>query len=489
MRKNLLFVFVLVAFFGLFNLTIYAHNGELSITYDNCMEDGNLKWYNLMNTTNDIQFHPSTTMKTIKYYIADNIPNIQYHWNTEFSNSEASEIKNSLCQSMKKWNDIYFYKYDSNNIIEKCEIVSVEEGTEHDFNLIIYPIKLEDYSFVAGTSIYSDNSYIIENIEGTQYKHTNKWQMFVDVKQFAAHDDYPITYINKNRSFVGAHEMGHILGLDDLRRENCGYNVTSHSHNETIMGYGTNNHVEDITYQDLAGVAITRGFHTDNDHRWLRDTSQMYDGKYKLICSICNGVKYVSSLTGYTYYNYGNCNNNHTLSSNNMIALGCNGDKDYIKCKYCRYVAPIEDMVTQNYTYQTYNSNYHKKINNVTGLNYTILEEHNTTSDNTNTYAYKDKTGHDIKCKCGYVIGTEYHAVTQEDCNDGNNRVTCVRCGIVLNMSDSIFIIGQMNITKYSINGSYILPNGIIILVYNDIQSYLNNTLIFYDKNNLPQIS
>lgn len=120
-------------------------------------------------------------------------------------------------------------------------------------------------------------------------------------------------------------------------------------------------------------------------------------------------------------------------------------------------------------------------------FNYTILEEHNTTSDNTNTY--KDKTGHDIKCKCGYVIGTEYHAVTQEDCNDGNNRVTCVRCGIVLNMRDSIFIIGPMNITKYSINGSYILPNGIIILVNNDIQSYLNNTLIFYDKNNLPQIS
>ena len=42
MRKNLLFVFILVTFFGLFNLTIYAHNGELSITYDNCMKDGNL---------------------------------------------------------------------------------------------------------------------------------------------------------------------------------------------------------------------------------------------------------------------------------------------------------------------------------------------------------------------------------------------------------------------------------------------------------------
>ena len=54
---------------------------------------------------------------------------------------------------------------------------------------------------------------------------------------------------------------------------------------------------------------------------------------------------------------------------------------------------------------------------------------------------------------------------------------------------ETITMLGSMNITKYSINGSYILPNGIIILVNNDIQSYLNNTLIFYDKNNLPQIS
>ena len=34
-----------------------------------------------------------------------------------------------------------------------------------------------------------------------------------------------------------------------------------------------------------------------------------------------------------------------------------------------------------------------------------------------------------------------------------------------------------------SINGSYILSNGVIVLVEEDIESYLDGTLQFYDKN------
>ena len=51
--------------------------------------------------------------------------------------------------------------------------------------------------------------------------------------------------------------------------------------------------------------------------------------------------------------------------------------------------------------------------------------------------------------------------------------------------SDSGNII--MSITKESLNGSYILPDGTIMLVDEDIEAYLNGTLVFYDKNNVPQ--
>ena len=42
------------------------------------------------------------------------------------------------------------------------------------------------------------------------------------------------------------------------------------------------------------------------------------------------------------------------------------------------------------------------------------------------------------------------------------------------------------NNTKVTINGSYILPSGIIILVDEDIEDYLSNTLVFYDKEFVP---
>lgn len=81
------------------------------------------------------------------------------------------------------------------------------------------------------------------------------------------------------------------------------------------------------------------------------------------------------------------------------------------------------------------------------------------------------------------------HSMTEADYTDGDNIGRCIQCKAFFNINDGMFPILPTQITKYSINGSYILPNGIIILVNNDIQSYLNNTLIFYDKNNLPQIS
>ena len=42
------------------------------------------------------------------------------------------------------------------------------------------------------------------------------------------------------------------------------------------------------------------------------------------------------------------------------------------------------------------------------------------------------------------------------------------------------------NAAKVSVNGSYILPNGIIVLVDEDVEAYLNGTLVFYDRDDLP---
>ena len=37
-----------------------------------------------------------------------------------------------------------------------------------------------------------------------------------------------------------------------------------------------------------------------------------------------------------------------------------------------------------------------------------------------------------------------------------------------------------------TLNGSYILPSGIIVLVDEDFDAYINGTLVFYNKDELP---
>ena len=46
---------------------------------------------------------------------------------------------------------------------------------------------------------------------------------------------------------------------------------------------------------------IARGLHTNADHKWLYDEESSTSTNHKLICSICNCVKYVDNLSEYTY--------------------------------------------------------------------------------------------------------------------------------------------------------------------------------------------
>jgi hypothetical protein len=220
---------------------------------------------------------------------------------------------------------------------------------------------------------------------------------------------------NIARERTGAHELGHIFGLMDLDEGNlCNADNSGQHHHEALMGYGQpiSYRSRDITYRDIAGAAITRGFHTDSDHKWLNYGLQS-NRKYKLICSICNGVKNVNSLNEYAYETYGACGDNHTLSSGNMMAVASYGTKDYYKCKYCRYVAPFSAIVSQNCGSKApYADNYHICTNEVDGLEYVFKEAHNFVNDECTEcgfshnhsygpYMYFDNHSHIRYCGCG----------------------------------------------------------------------------------------
>ena len=269
-------------------------------------------------------------MDTIKYYFASSVEGSTYTWTTDVSTSVAQEIKNAYAESMKKWNNVYFYSYDDNGILNKHKIINIIEGTATDHNLTIYPVT--GMNSIIAETVPIETGEIIES--GTvSHSHYSKWKMNVNIDLFYVHGDYTQAVIDFVRERNGAHELGHVLGLRDLDSNNlCNANSDKAHHHELLMGYGSPmlDRSSDITYKDIAGVAITRGLHTDDDHKWLNCGLQS-NGKYKLLCSICNGIKETYGLSGYTYETYGACGNNHTLSGGNMMAVASYGTKDYYR--------------------------------------------------------------------------------------------------------------------------------------------------------------
>ena len=318
------------------------------------------------------------------------------------------------------------------------------------------------------------------NLVEQGHSHYSNWAMNVYVQKYIRFSNYQED-MNFAMQKTGAHEMGHILGLEDLDLNNLclAYPNSMYPqdedaqknlwhHNEALMGYDIPV-CTDITYRDIAGVAIARGFHTDNDHKWLY-VGEIDYGVHKLICSICNAVRRVSSVQGYSYYAYGSCNNNHSLSSGNMMAVASYGTKDYYKCKYCRYVAPFDDIVEQNYVYSSVSSTQHQCTNEVDGLRYSFLEAH--------TYGRyftpNNKLFHNSHCDCGQPI-TQRHVISPNDV--GQTNQWCKYCGELLVGSGTLN--GVYTDYPHTENGSYILPSGIIVLVPEDEEAYLNGTLEF----------
>lgn len=425
----LIMVFAIIANFSLLGIVpVSAHGSILNITYDPCIWSSytsqleiNKKWYVLANSNSEY-YHISHTVPTIKYYFADESPS-GYKWDDDISTELAEEIKTSYANSMKKWNNVYFYSYDSDGDVVKNKVIEIVEGTSTDHNLVIYPINNPaDSDAVAHVDYIDSSKSQVQIIEGASHYHISEWTMTVNLEYFYLNSNLSEEDIAFTREGTGAHEIGHILGLRDIDDVPlCGASCQEAHHEELLMGYGSpiTSGQTDITYKDLAGVAIIRGFHTDSDHKWLL-AEQENDGTHKLICSICNGVKYVENLNGYAYDVYNSCGENHALSSGNMMAVGSYGTSDYYKCKYCRYVAPFSSIVPQNYSI-TSTDKGHKHTNNVDGLEYTYYEPH------AFTHEFLSSSNHLSTCECGYTT-TQSHSYSYFDLSASYHRKTC-ECG------------------------------------------------------------
>lgn len=463
-------------------VALFAHGAQLEILYDSCVPEsyhnsGDIgdgedeKWYLLDNGSYMHHIESSNGPTEIKYYIYDSSKNGVVSWDSVITNATRREyVQNAFVTSICKWDNIFFYKQEGSNTISKSKLVSISPGTSSNNNISIYPYT-NNQSSAYGITGPSDSCSIeyIDTFQGISHYHRSQWEINFNLSYHIEPSDDSEFILNR----TGAHEFGHVLGLVDIDGCECN-DPGDYHHAELLMGYESPSQSE-ITYKDLIGAAITRGLHTDDDHQWIYHSSG--HGAYKLVCSICNSVKYVSSLDGIDYVDYKDCNNEHDLADGNMFAVASYGSSDYYKCKYCRYVAPFEDIVPQNYSVSQLNSYNHLVTNQATGLSYSFTEQHSYND----SYIWFSYTTHRENCACG-ADRLAGHAVAAGSFN-GGQYATCLRCGGPASMG---FIDPfSVNELPTSINGSFILPNGIIVLAEADYDAYFNGTLVF----NYPNIS
>ncbi len=415
-------------------ITTSAHNANLDVEYDNCVPESYVDSDNIGAGYDELWYkmspasHIGHNISTIKYYIAPcQELNEEETWEKSIGEEKAAWIKAYIRKGIEKWNDVYFYSYNASGVATRTKLVNIVEGTANDYNVIIYPTGFVYFGHTEGIPQSADDTYV--------QRHYNQFKMLISLYYFIdGANNYRYNGTERDLSFaeqvkalerVAAHEFGHVLGLRDMDSTSAEDNP---HHQEVLMGYAVNQDVlttqSEITYRDIAGVAITRAFHTDNDHIWLYDANNSTSSQKKLICSICNGVKYVSSLSGYTYSTYKACNSVHTASSGNLIPVASDASGDFYKCKHCRYVADRERTpVTDYFTYIYNNSSTHAIASQVGDVTYIGgCENH------TDTYSARlGSTTHTAYCRVCNTSRNEIHVAAK---TDKETLKTCTKCGI-----------------------------------------------------------
>ena len=98
------------------------------------------------------------------------------------------------------------------------------------------------------------------------------------------------------------------------------------------------------------------------------------------------------------------------------------------------------------------------------------------------SYTWLSNVTHQEVCFCGEEGRIKPHVVESDAFSGGAMYATCIVCGGRVSMSPQIIL--SVNKLPHTENGSYIRPDGIIVLVDEDIEAYLNGELVFYNSSN-----
>ena len=133
-KKNIAFIMSLIMVLNFSVSTIipvFSHDVLLDVIYDDCVADKendsiDERWYVLERHSS--QDHISDETETIKYYFKETswddigISALDNMTPFELQCLEA-EIKNACIDSMEKWNNVYFYSYNTDGTIIKKKVM------------------------------------------------------------------------------------------------------------------------------------------------------------------------------------------------------------------------------------------------------------------------------------------------------------------------------------------------------------------------------
>ncbi len=243
---------------------------------------------------------------------------------------------------------------------------------------------------------------------------------------------------------------------------------------------------------------ITVGASNLNDERWSEDGKGSNFGKNYVdlfapgysICSTyptsldSSGYFYTSGTSMATPFVTGVCglilSNYPSLSVKELKnAILNNVDKTNALSDICKTGGRLNAYKALKSFKHTHSFNVSFNKNNHTyscDCGYTYSQNHEIKT------RYFDRISHKEMCFCGYSTGIkEAHILKQSDIS--NNKGFCLECGSLINLKTDISIIEPMyDSNPITLNGSYKLSNGIIILCDEDFILYEQGLLDLTSK-------
>lgn len=161
-------------------------------------------------------YHIDDDINTVYYQFQDNgYDQSTTTWSTGVGEKIGNDVKTKFENSMLKWNNVFYYKLNSEGFYEKHRIInlvnfdSLEDKSGITPHILIYPYySTGDFSAETSWNYSSEITSDTKTSNGIKHKHFTQFRMQVNT--------YFLSTSTALQNRTGAHELGHVLGLFDI---------------------------------------------------------------------------------------------------------------------------------------------------------------------------------------------------------------------------------------------------------------------------------